>query len=107
VWVPTIKVEEKGSDVNLAVHLVADGFRGDYEVAVVLSRDSDLCEAVRIVRDELRLAVGIVSPSRRGSVELSKLASFEKRVTRRALELSQLPSLMRDDKGKFHKPQSW
>jgi len=29
-----IKPEEKGSDVNLAVHLVNDGWRGDYDVAI-------------------------------------------------------------------------
>ena len=32
-----IKTEEKGSDVNIATHLLLDGFRHDYELAVVLS----------------------------------------------------------------------
>ena len=49
VW----KVEEKGSDVNLASWLVADAFRDVFDVAVVVSDDSDLMEPVRIVKDEL------------------------------------------------------
>ena len=38
VW----RTEEKGSDVNLATHLLVDAFRGEYETAVVISNDSDL-----------------------------------------------------------------
>ncbi len=40
-----VKVEEKGSDVNIASYLLLDGFRNDYEVAVIISNDSDLVEA--------------------------------------------------------------
>jgi hypothetical protein len=36
--VEVVKTEEKGSDVNLAALLLADGFRGKYEAAVVLKR---------------------------------------------------------------------
>lgn len=41
--------EEKGSDVNLASHLVRDTFRKQFEVAVLITNDSDLAEPVRIV----------------------------------------------------------
>jgi hypothetical protein len=34
--------EEKGSDVNLASHLLIDGFRARYDLAVVISNDGDL-----------------------------------------------------------------
>jgi len=40
--VKVIKTEEKGSDVNLATHLVNDGHRGRYETAVLITNDSDL-----------------------------------------------------------------
>ena len=43
-----IKTEEKGSDVNLATHLVADAFRQRFEAAVLITNDSDLTEPVRI-----------------------------------------------------------
>ena len=47
------KVEEKGSDVNLASHLLFDAFRGAFDAAAVLSNDSDLVEPIRIVTKEL------------------------------------------------------
>ena len=50
--VDVIKTEEKGSDVNLAAHLLRDGFTGDFDVAVVVSNDSDLLEPIRIVQAE-------------------------------------------------------
>ena len=53
-----IKTEEKGSDVNIATHLINDGYTGNFEVAVVLSNDSDLVEPIKIVRQELNLPWG-------------------------------------------------
>ena len=47
--VHVIKIEEKGSDVNLATRLVHDAHRDAYEGALVVSNDSDLNEALRIV----------------------------------------------------------
>ena len=43
-YVRVIKTEEKGSDVNLATHLLTDGFRGAYDIAVVITNDSDLLD---------------------------------------------------------------
>jgi hypothetical protein len=56
--VGVIKTEEKGSDVNLASFLLMDGFRRDYEVAIVLSNDSDLMLPIQIVTQELGFPVG-------------------------------------------------
>ena len=47
-YIEVIKTEEKGSDVNLATHLLYDGFRNDYDIAVVISNDSDLLEPIKI-----------------------------------------------------------
>jgi hypothetical protein len=46
VW----KTEEKGSDVNLAAHLVRDAFLKAFDEAAILTNDTDLCEPMRIVR---------------------------------------------------------
>jgi hypothetical protein len=51
--VRVLKVEEKGSDVNLASHLLLDAFQGSFDVAAVLSNDSDLIEPMRIVSQVL------------------------------------------------------
>lgn len=61
--VKVIKVEEKGSDVNLACHLLLDAFQGNFDVAAVLSNDSDLVEPIRIVTQVLDKPVGLLSLS--------------------------------------------
>lgn len=102
--------EEKGSDVNLATYLLLDGFRGEYEVAIVVSNDSDLVEPVRVVKDELGLAVGILNPQRnRGKTawELMKAASFYRRIRTSTLKACQFPPTLEDVTGVFTKPKEW
>lgn len=48
-----VKTEEKGSDVNLGAYLVRDAFRGEFDVAAVVSNDTDLVEPIRIVAGEV------------------------------------------------------
>jgi len=104
-WV--IQTEEKGSDVNLAAHLVADGFQGRYRAAVLVTNDSDLAEAVRIVRSDLGAVVGILNPHRHPSRELLKHASFMKPIREGVLASSQLPDPLRVGGAVIHKPRSW
>ena len=104
-WV--IKTEEKGSDVNLAAHLVADAFRHQFEAAVLVTNDSDLTEPVRIVRQELGLVVGILNPHRHPSRELLRNASFLKPIRVGVLAASQLPNPVRDATGDIRKPTVW
>jgi len=46
-YAKVIKTEEKGSDVNLATHLLHDAHMGRFDVAVVVSNDSDLLEPIK------------------------------------------------------------
>ncbi len=104
-----IKTEEKGSDVNLAVHLLNDGYKNEYEVAALITNDSDLAEAVRVVRQELSLPVGVVNPVRASepSIALRNNATFVKQISQRVLENSQFADSLEDDQGTFHKPSTW
>ena len=56
--VRVVKTEEKGSDVNLACHLVADAFEKKCDAAFVISNDSDLLEPIRIARQHGNLISG-------------------------------------------------
>ena len=56
--------EEKGTDVNLASHLIHDAHMGRFETAFMLSGDTDLAEAIRIVRHEIGKRVVVVNPAR-------------------------------------------
>jgi len=107
-YVEVLDTEEKGSDVNLAVHLLNDGYKGDYEVAVVISNDSDLLEPIRIVNDELKLPVGVINPGfPHPSQVLLKTATFLKTIRKGVLATSQFPPTMNDANGSFHKPPTW
>jgi len=106
-----IVTEEKGSDVNLASHLLVDGFRARYDMAVVISNDSDLMEPVRFVREELNAPVGILNPHSNRSWGLSpkKLprGSFYKPIRAGALAASQFAPELSDAAGNFHRPPDW
>ena len=102
-----IKTEEKGSDVNLATHLLIDGFDNAYELAVVLSNDSDLLEPIKVVTQRLGKPVGILNPHKTPSVALLPHAKFVKQIRRGVLARSQFPNVMTDAHGSFSKPSAW
>jgi len=102
-----IKTEEKGSDVNLAVHLLNDAYKKDYELAVMVTNDSDLLEPMRIVKQELNLPVGLVNPHKNPSFDLRKHATFIKQLRKGVLQNSQFPITLTDQNGTFHKPATW
>lgn len=101
------KTSEKGSDVNLATHLLHDAYQNKFEAAVLLTGDSDLLEPVRIVTKELKRTVGIMCPQVHPAVMLLKEATFYKDIRPTVLSLSQFPDEMADVHGKFHKPERW
>ena len=111
------KTDEKGSDVNLAAHLLLDGFRNHYECAIVVTGDSDLVTPIKMVRNELKKPVGVLNPQRlsgpncrpeRKSAGLQHAASFyQNGVTWAQLVAAQFPSPMTDATGAFHKPATW
>lgn len=107
VW----KTEEKGSDVNLATHLLVDGYEDNYELAVVVSNDGDLKGPLEHVRHQLGKPVGVLNPRRNRSYALSppKLpkGSFYKPIRQGVLGASQFPDEITDSRGAFRKPVGW
>lgn len=59
--VSTLHQEEKGSDVNVATHLLTDVLDGAVDAVVVVSNDSDLKLPINRVRE--RVPVGMVNPA--------------------------------------------
>lgn len=109
--VKVFKTEEKGSDVNLATHLIVDGFLGNYELAVVVSNDGDLKMPVEYVRQELKKPVGVLNPRKNRSYALSPTVlpsgSFYKPIREGVLRSSQFPDPLSDGDGTFSKPSGW
>jgi uncharacterized LabA/DUF88 family protein len=51
------RIEEKGSDVNVATHLLADVLCGKVDAAIVVTNDGDLRLPAQLVREHVPLAV--------------------------------------------------
>ncbi len=100
-----IKREEKGSDVNLAVHFLNDAWLNNYECGVIISNDSDLVEAVKLVRKQTRKIIGIISPFPQISKELKEYSHFQRKIRGNALKQCQLPDQIPGTKLK--KPDAW
>lgn len=103
--------EEKGSDVNLAAHLVHDANQGGphtFEAAIVMSCDSDLREAVRLVTKIIGKDVYVYKPDpHSGTSELQRFASQVRAIPPAALAASQFPPTLTDARGPFNKPATW
>jgi len=87
-----IKTEEKGSDVNLATHLLLDGFRNDYELAVI---------------EQFGKPVGLLNPQKHPSAVLVPHVLFVKNIRKNVLYNSQFPDVLSDAHGIFRKPATW
>ena len=105
--VEVLDTEEKGSDVNLATYLLLDGFDDEYEMAVVISNDSDLELPIRKARTRLGKRIGVFDPSRKRSFELHSAASWYRPLRRGPLSASLFPSTLSDARGTITKPAGW
>lgn len=105
VTVSVVKTEEKGSDVNLASHLLNDAFNDRFDVGAVLSNDTDLVEPIRMVKEELGKPVGIICPCSSAARSLKNAASFVRHISPSRLAASQFANSIPGTTIK--KPPSW
>ena len=106
-FVVVMKNEEKGSDVNLASHMLLDAFDNSCDCAVLISGDSDFYAPVDIVKNRFKKVVGVINPQRKICRKLNEAANFYERIRESALAASQFPNQLRDAQGAFHKPPGW
>lgn len=93
--VEVIKTEEKGSDVNLAVHLLNDAWLDNFDCGIVVSNDSDMAEAMNLIRTfHPQKRIGLVTPNTKTSQQLKKHAHFVKTIRNGDLKSSQLPNVI-------------
>ena len=100
--------EEKGSDVNLATWLVSDAFRDRFDVAVIVSNDSDLTVPLRLVCEELGFLAILLNPQVTMAWHLTQIPNVTyRKVTLKALAASQFPAEMTDEHGRISRPDGW
>ena len=107
-FVKTIKTEEKGSDVNLSVHMLNDAWLDKYDCAVMISNDSDMYESIRLLKASCHKRVGWGlpdSPNVHLSRKLASIMDFKRKITTSILQKSLLPNVIPGTN--LHKPSLW
>lgn len=103
-----VKFEEKGSDVNLATHILVDAVDNNFDVAVVISNDSDLRAPLRFAKNKFNKKIVIFSPYQNNSISLKKHANYMKKISEADVKQCQFKSELIDSKGsKIKKPSNW
>jgi hypothetical protein len=77
-------------DVPLVVHLLRDGARDAYDVAIVITDDVALAEPIEIITRRLRKRVGLLWPSVRNSGPLARVSSFTRYLSDAHLRVARL-----------------
>ena len=86
-------MEEKGSDVNLASHLLNDAWKDLFEVAAVISNDTDLVTPIRMVTTERKKPVFVICPGRwQMAPKLENVASYVRHIRSAMLKAAQFPN---------------
>jgi len=103
-----LKIEEKGSDVSLASHMVLDAATDPSDIHVLLSSDSDFVPTMNILRADLKVSTGLFSPIDSPPAKLLATEPLVTKIVRRSLLVgSQLPAQLSDSVGMISRPPSW
>lgn len=106
------KLEEKQSDVQLALQAYHDALTGAVDQVVIVSNDTDLAPALRMIRENTNVVVGLVIPTcdhrRQANTDLQNLSHWTRtHITEAELAASQLPRVVMGKRSPSLKPESW
>ncbi|HCF05835.1 MAG: hypothetical protein JG774_1021 [Desulfomicrobiaceae bacterium] len=101
--------EEKMTDVNIAVQLLADAFDDRFDTALLISADSDLTTPVQQVRARFPAKRVIVAqPPGRNSVQLAAAATAAFTISETKVRQNQLPAAVTTASGYvINRPEHW
>ena len=101
--------EEKMTDVNIAVEMLRDAYENRFDLALVVSADSDLAPPIEAIRSRFpEKRVIVVFPPKRQSIKLESVANASFRIGRKVLQDSQFPDEYRKADGYVLKrPERW
>jgi uncharacterized LabA/DUF88 family protein len=105
VWVPS----EKMTDVNIAVEMMSDAYQDLFDVALLLSADSDLSAPVLAIKNlfpDKRVVVAF--PPQRHSAQLQRLAHGYLQIGRASIAKSVFPDKVQKADGfVLERPMEW
>lgn len=100
---------EKMTDVNISVELMTDAFQNNFDLALLISADSDLVGPLQAVRQSFpHKRVIVAFPPKRSSFALKQIANASLHIGHNELSKSLFPSPVIKDSGiELHCPISW
>ena len=102
--------EEKKTDVNIALHILRDALQATYDSALIISGDSDMSPAIRMVQASCTdHFMTVAFPPSRLSYELERLMPASFVISETKLRQSQLPDSFEDGlHPRVHvRPEKW
>lgn len=102
---------EKQSDINVALSVILDGIDDVYDVAFLLSADSDQVATARVFAERLspqgKRLIGALPLSRSGPIDYTKYGVSTIAVTHDMLERCVLPATVPGAKGLINRPAKY
>ena len=101
--------KEKMTDVNIATNMIIDAYKDKYDMALLISGDSDLVPPIRAVHENFpKKNVFVAFPPKRHNVTVANAAKGSMIIGRKKLVDSQLPdSVSKRDGFILKKPSEW
>lgn len=105
----TWKLEEKLTDVSIAVTIIDDVYFNGIEQIVICSSDTDLIPALSLIRKRFpKVKIGVVIPSRHQNRNASYPCDWYTHVQTEILAVSQLPKIIqKSNRKQIRKPKHW
>lgn len=106
------KLEEKQTDVNIAMHAYHDAMHGNVDHAVFVTNDTDISTALEFIKRNTNVIVGLIIPTRDSERSPNKALTNHADWTRshikdEELRDSQLPRTLPGKRKSVSKPDSW
>lgn len=105
-----LDAKEKMTDVNIATHLLVDAFQDKYDMAMLISGDSDLVPPIKAVHENFpQKRVFVAFPPKRQNNTVALAAKGSLIVGRKKLVESQFPATVQKTADGYilHKPADW
>jgi uncharacterized LabA/DUF88 family protein len=100
--------QEKKTDVNIATQILRDAIQNNFDVAYLISGDSDQVPTISMTRNVFKKKVIVVFPPKRASAELQGAANAVYRIGEAKFKVSLLPEKIKLPSGKeIECPTKW
>lgn len=101
--------EEKETDVNIAIHMIADGYDNIYDVCYLISADTDLVPPLQMIKSKLpqKEIVAVSPPNRPHGQHIQSIAHRALKLNSQQLARCRLPDQFQFQGKQMHCPANY